>query len=154
MNLGTVNLRLTWTTSGILWITWVPAVLSYIHQKGSFLQQGRNKHLRGQKPPGGSHRDYILNLLPQTWGGVNDTPLLRSEILLFPLLLTLGPWKLACLAGTILKPTNNQSLKLNSPGMTPTCQTIVNIWQMWGFPEGFWISCLINKITNMPPRAL
>ena len=50
---------------------------------------------------GNPARDYFDLYFHRPGGGVTDTPLLWSELILVPLLLTLEPWKLACLGGSL-----------------------------------------------------
>ena len=104
-----MNLKLTWTTSGILWITLVPAVLFHIHQKGSFFKQGRHKPIRGQIPHRSSRIGTFINLFPQTWGWSHWHPSSMVCDNTSSLVTNLGAVELACLDGSFLKPSYYQS---------------------------------------------
>ena len=96
-----MNRRLAWTASGILWITWVSLPsFSKIFRKG-FLNKGLNNHVRGLLTNWRS-RLGTLWIFSSTNPGVESlTPLFFGfKLILVPLLLTLKPWKLACLGGS------------------------------------------------------
>ena len=99
---GTVNRRLAWTASGISWITRVPLPsFSKIFRKG-FLNKGRNIHVRGLLTNWRSRLGTLWIFSSTDLGVESLTPLFFwSKLILVPLLLTLEPWKLACLGGSL-----------------------------------------------------
>ena len=66
----------------------------------------------------------VLVFFHRPGGGVTNTPPLWSELILVPLLLTLEPWELACLGGSILKYILIQSYLEHQPGRRHLAQQL------------------------------
>ena len=77
------------------------AVLFQIHQKRFSKQGAENSSPRSINSLEIPLRNLVDLYFHRPGGGVTDTPLLWSELILVPLLLTLEPWKLACLGGSL-----------------------------------------------------